>query len=72
LPIARLHDLATLNVAAVAKPRELTINLLVVGFPEEPDGRIECLGELIARHRTFRQADQDRVAERHYANPPSV
>src|SRR5439155_8958540 len=32
---------------------------------------IERLGELVARHRTFRQACEDRVTQRHFANPPS-
>ena len=63
--LARLHHLAALDVAAVAKPRQLAIDLLVVGLPEEPDRRIEGLGELIARHRTFRQACKDSVAKRH-------
>src|SRR6202795_3092652 len=69
--LTRLHDLAALNVAPVAEPCELAINLLVVGSPEEPDGRVERFGELIARPRLSRPAYKDRVAERHYANPPS-
>src|SRR5205807_1940734 len=56
--------------ATFAEPCELTINLLVVGFPEESDGRIERLGEFIARHRTFRQAHKDCVTERQCSNPP--
>jgi len=43
-----LHDLAALNVAAVAEPCELAINLLVVGSPKEPDRRIERLGKFVA------------------------
>ncbi len=70
--LARLHDFAALNVASIAESRELTIDLLVVGLPEEPDGRIECLRELIACHRAFRQADKDCVTERQYADPPSL
>ena len=62
--LARLHDLAALDIAPIAQPREFAIDLLVVGFPEEPDRRVERLGELIARHRTLCQACKDRVAER--------
>jgi hypothetical protein len=53
--LTRLHDLAALNVAPIAQACELAINLLVISSPEEPDRRIERLGEFIARHRTFRQ-----------------
>ena len=63
---ARLHDLTALNVAPIAESRELAINLLMVSSPEEPDRRIERLGEFVARHRTFRQANKDRVTERHF------
>jgi hypothetical protein len=58
-------------MAAVAQLREFALDLLVVGFPEKPDRGIERLGELIARHRTFGQASQDCVTERHVANRPS-
>jgi len=51
-------------MAAIAKFRQLAIDLLMVGLPEEPDRRIEGLGELIARHRTFGQAGKDRIAKR--------
>ena len=60
-----------LPVAAVAKPGELAVNLLVVGLPEESNGCVERLGEFIARHRTFGQAGKDRVAKRQDASPPS-
>src|SRR5713226_7235185 len=66
--LTRLHDLAALSVAPVAEPCELAVDLLVVRLPEEPDRRVEYLCEFIARHRTFRQADQDCVTERHYAD----
>src|ERR1700737_1798258 len=68
--LARLYDLAAVDVAPIAEPSEFAINLLVVGSPEEPDGCVKRLGEFIACHRTFRQACKDRVTERHYANPP--
>src|SRR5258708_29198353 len=42
----------------------------MVGLPEETDRGIERLGELIARHRPFRQACEDRVTKGHCANPP--
>src|SRR6266498_2144524 len=51
-------------MATVAKLGELPINLLVVGLPEESNGVVERLGELIARHRTFGQAGKDRVTKR--------
>jgi hypothetical protein len=35
----------------------------MVRFPEEADRRIERLGELIARHRTFRQAGEDGITK---------
>src|SRR5260370_41398554 len=57
-----------MNGARVAESVELGGELLVVRLPEEPDRRVECLCEFIARHRTFRQADQDCVTERHYAD----
>src|SRR6201996_8703701 len=63
--LAGLHHLAGLDMAAVAQLRQLAVDLLVIGLPEEADGGVEGLGELIARHRTFRQASEDRVAERH-------
>src|SRR5689334_9493268 len=52
-------------MAAVAQLRQLAINLLVVGLPEETDRGIEGLGELIARHRPLGQAGEDRVGKRH-------
>src|SRR4051812_23645663 len=58
-------------MAAVAQPRQLAVDLLMVGLPEEPDRRVERLGEFIARHRAVRQACQDRVTERQYADPSS-
>ena len=65
--LAGLHHLAALDMAAVAKPCQFAINLLVVGLPEESDRGVERLGELIARHRTFGQAGKDRVTKRHDA-----
>src|SRR4029434_10139020 len=56
-----------LDMAAVAKFCQFPINLLVVGLPEESNGVIERLGELVARHRTFGQAGKDRVTKRHDA-----
>src|SRR3954454_23154890 len=54
-------------MAAVAKFCQFAINLLVVGLPEESNGVVERLGELIARHRTFGQAGKDRVTKRQVA-----
>jgi hypothetical protein len=51
-------------VAAVAKFCQFAINLLVVSLPEESNGVVERLGELVARHRTFGQAGEDRVTKR--------
>ena len=62
--LAGLDDLAALNVAAVAQLGELAIDLLMVGLPEKADRGIERLGELIARHRMFRQACEDCVSKR--------
>src|SRR5436853_1837760 len=67
--LARLHDLAALNVAPFAKPREFAINLLMVGLPKETDRGVERLGEFITRHRTFRQTCEDCVTKCHFANP---
>src|SRR4029453_630195 len=69
--LAGLDDLAALDMAAVAKAGELAINLLVVGLPEESNRRIEGLGELVARHRTFGEAGKDRVTKRQDAGPPT-
>jgi hypothetical protein len=55
-------------VAAFAKLGEFTVDLLVVGFPEEANGRIERLGKLIAAHRTFRQTGKNRVTKRQDAS----
>src|SRR5436853_4978259 len=52
-------------MAAVAQIRQLAVNLMVVGLPEEADRGVEGLGELIARHRPFGQARKDRVTQRH-------
>src|SRR5829696_430837 len=65
--LAGLHHLAALDMAAVAKFCQFPINLLVVSLPEESNGVVERLGELIARHRTFGQAGKDCVTKRHDA-----
>jgi hypothetical protein len=49
-------------MAAVAQLRQLAVDLLVVGLPEEADRGVEGLGELVARHRPFGQAGKDRVS----------
>jgi hypothetical protein len=50
---------------AVAKFRELAIDLLMVGLPEKADRGIERLGELVARHRMFGQTCEDCVTQGH-------
>lgn len=60
---AGLDDLAPLNMAALAQPGELAIDLLMVGLPKKADRGIERLGELIARHGMFRQAGEDGVSK---------
>src|ERR1700732_2878884 len=56
-------------MAAVAQLRQLAVDLLVVGLPEKADRGVKSLGELIARHRPFGQAGEDRVSKRHEQAP---
>src|ERR1700731_845928 len=56
-------------MAAVAQLAQLAVDLLVVGLPEKTDRGVKSLGELIARHRPFGQAGEDRVSKRHEQTP---